>query len=158
VRDTAKPKSLSPKIIAALRRDNEEGKRKGWRADIGVDDVDLLLEALDPHHYRGDPMSRTDLWDRASDAMHRDPDPRWHAVADWLRSESACQQQMEPFAELLNVAIEQQSGVKGYLQFGRKADGDLSFLSDTNEGATAVALAYLDRPMTIDPTAEEATE
>lgn len=88
-------------------------------------------------------MSRTDLWDQAAAAMRNDPDKRWHAVADWLRSESACHQEMEPFAELLNVAIEQQSGVKGYLRFGRKPDGDVAFQADTNEGATAVALAYL---------------
>lgn len=36
---------LISKTIAALRRDNENAKANGWRADIGVDDVDLLLDA-----------------------------------------------------------------------------------------------------------------
>lgn len=89
-------------------------------------------------------MSRVDLWNRAVDAMRKDDDPRWHAVADWLRLEAACMSEMEPFAELINCAIEQKSGVKGYLRFGRKPDGDLSFINDTNEGATAVALTYLE--------------
>ena len=31
-------------------------------------------------------MSRTDLWTRTAEAMRTDPDPRWHAVADWLRA------------------------------------------------------------------------
>lgn len=89
-------------------------------------------------------MSRTDLWTQAAEAMRQDDDARWHAVADWLRSEAVCQDEMEPFAELMNMAIEQKSGVKGYLRFGRKSDGDVAFSADTNEGATAVALAYLD--------------
>ena len=37
---------LAPKVIAALRKDNEYAKRRGWRAEIGVDDVDLLLDAV----------------------------------------------------------------------------------------------------------------
>ena len=103
-------------------------------------------------------MSKTDLWSRAADAMRKDDDARWHAVADWLRSEAACQDEMEPFADLLNVTIEQQSGVKGYLRFGRTGDGDISFLSDTNEGATAVALAYLgETPHRTTTTATEGT-
>lgn len=89
-------------------------------------------------------MSRTDLWTRAAEQMRTDPDARWHAVADWLRTEAVLQDEMEPFVELVNVAVRQQSGVKGYLRFGREADGDIAFHSDTNEGATAVALAYLD--------------
>jgi len=89
-------------------------------------------------------MSRTDLWTRAAEAMRQDPDPRWHAVADWLRSEAVCQDEMEPTAELMNVAIEQASGIKGYLRFARKPDGEIDFYSDTNEGATAVARAYLE--------------
>lgn len=89
-------------------------------------------------------MSRTSLWTRAALAMREDPDPRWHAVADWLRSEAACQDEMEPFAELINAGIEQASGVKGYIRFGRTADGDPMLSIDTNEAATAVALAYLD--------------
>ena len=88
-------------------------------------------------------MSRTDLWNRAAEQMRADADPRWHAVADWLRSESVCQQEMEPFAELIGAAIEQASGIKGYLRFGRKPDGEVAMVADTNEGATAVALAYL---------------
>lgn len=36
---------LTPEVLAALKSDNERAKRKGWRAEIGVDDVDLLLEA-----------------------------------------------------------------------------------------------------------------
>lgn len=92
-------------------------------------------------------MSRTDLWDRAADAMRRDDDPRWHAVGDWLRAESVCHQEMGPFVDLLNVAFEQKSGIKSYLRFARKPDGDVTFLADTNEGATAVARTYLgDRP------------
>lgn len=91
-------------------------------------------------------MSKLDLWNRAVDAMRKDDDARWHAVADWLRSESNLQAEMEPFAELINCAIQQSSGIKGYLRFGRKDDGDLMFLNDTNEGATAVALAYLGEP------------
>jgi hypothetical protein len=88
-------------------------------------------------------MSRMDLWNRAAEAMREDGDQRWHAVADWLRAEALVHDGMEPFTELLNAAYEQQSGVKGYLRFGRKADGDISMLGDTNEGATAVARAYL---------------
>lgn len=89
-------------------------------------------------------MSRTDLWTRAADAMRTDPDPRWHAVADWLRAEALVHDGMEPFTDLLNAAFEQSSGVKGYLRLGRKSDGDIAMHADTNEGATAVALAYLD--------------
>lgn len=36
--------SPSPDVLAGLRRDNEAAKRNGWKADIGVDDVDLLLD------------------------------------------------------------------------------------------------------------------
>lgn len=74
----------------------------------------------------------------------RGPGPRWHAVADWLRSEAIVRDEMEPFTELMNAAIEQSSGVKGYIRFGRTSDGDVAMLADTSEGATAVALAYLD--------------
>lgn len=88
-------------------------------------------------------MSRTDLWNRAADAMREDVDPRWHAVADWLRAEAIVHDEMEPFTDLLNAAFEQSSGVKGYLQLGRTPDGDIAMRADTNEGATAVALAYL---------------
>lgn len=88
-------------------------------------------------------MSRTDLWTRAAEAMRTDEDPRWHAVADWLRSEAAVRDEMEPFVELINATIEQASGVKAYIQFGRTPEGDPSMRADTSEGATAVALAYL---------------
>ena len=88
-------------------------------------------------------MSRADLWNRASDAMRDDDDPRWHAVADWLRAEALAHEGMGPTIELFNVAIEQASGVKSYLRLGRKPDGDVRFDADTTEGATAVALAYL---------------
>lgn len=37
---------LTPEVIAGLRRDNEEAKSKGWRAEVGVDDLDLLLDAV----------------------------------------------------------------------------------------------------------------
>lgn len=93
-------------------------------------------------------MSKTDLWTRAALAMRQDEDPRWHAVADWLRSEAAAHDEMEPFAELINAAIEQASGVKGYIRFGRDANGDPALVIDTNEGATSVALAYLDETPT----------
>lgn len=89
-------------------------------------------------------MSKTDLWTRAAHAMREDPDPRWHTVADWLRTEAVLQDEMEPFTELINMAVEQQTGTKGYLRFGREDDGDVRFVADTNEAATAVALAYLD--------------
>lgn len=103
-------------------------------------------------------MSRTDLWTRAAMAMREDADPRWHAVADWLRSEAACQDEMEPFVELLNATIEQKSGIKGALRFGRKPDGEVTFFADTNEGATTVALAYLDTaPATRQAVAETPT-
>lgn len=98
-------------------------------------------------------MSATDLWTRAADEMRNDEDARWHAVADWLRSEAVCHLEMEPVVEMFNVAIEQQSGVKGYLRFARKPDGGIDFRADTNEGATAVALAYLERDTR--PTTEE---
>ena len=88
-------------------------------------------------------MSRTDLWNRAAIAMRDDPDPRWHAVADWLRSEALLQEGMEPFSTLVEAAFEQASGVKGYIKVGRKPDGDIQMIADTNEGATAVAVAYL---------------
>lgn len=88
-------------------------------------------------------MSRTYLWSRAAQVMREDPDPRWHAVADWLRSEAIVRDEMEPFTELMNAAIEQSSGVKGYIRFGRTSDGDVAMHADTSEGATAVALAYL---------------
>jgi hypothetical protein len=89
-------------------------------------------------------VTKLDLWNRAVDAMREDDDPRWHAVADWLRSEANVHAEMEPFIELLNCAFEQKSGIKGYLRFGRRGDGEIAFQADTNEGATAVALAYLD--------------
>ena len=88
-------------------------------------------------------MSRTDLWNRAATAMRDDPDPRWHPVADWLRSEALLQEGMEPFSTLVEAAFEQASGVKGYIKLGRKPDGDIQMIADTNEGATAVAVAYL---------------
>ena len=89
-------------------------------------------------------MSKTQLWTRAAEEMRKEADERWHAVADWLRTEAVLQDEMEPFAELINAAFEQASGIKGYLRFGRDADGDLHFVADANEAATAVALAYLD--------------
>lgn len=88
-------------------------------------------------------MSKVDLWSRAADAMRKDEDARWHSVADWLRAEAACQSEMEPVIELLNVTIEQKSGIKGYLRFGRTPGGEIALRADTDEGATAVALAYL---------------
>lgn len=36
---------LTPEVIAALRKANDEAGRRGWKADIGVDDVALLLDA-----------------------------------------------------------------------------------------------------------------
>lgn len=100
-------------------------------------------------------MSKTDLWTRAALAMREDADPRWHAVADWLRSEAACRDEMEPFTELINASIEQASGVKGYIRFARTADGDPAMQIDTAEGATAVALAYLNEtPTPTVPTSE----
>lgn len=75
--------------------------------------------------------------------MRDDADPRWHSVADWLASEAALQDCVEPFADLISMAVEQTSGVKGYLRLGHKPDGSLNFSADTNEGATSVALAYL---------------
>lgn len=89
-------------------------------------------------------MSKTKLWTRAADAMRKDDDPRWHAVADWIRSEAVAQDEMEAFVEIVNMAIEQKSGVKGYIRFGYQPDGEIAMHVDTNEGATAVALAYLD--------------
>lgn len=88
-------------------------------------------------------MSRTDLWTSAALAMREDPDPRWHAVADWLRGEAILQDEMEPFVEAINATFEQASGVKSYLRFGRQADGEPTLLLDTNTAATAVAQAYL---------------
>ena len=88
-------------------------------------------------------MSAPDLWSRAAEAMRTDEDSRWHAVADWLRAEALCRDNMEPIIELWNVAFEQETGIKGYLRFGRQPDGEIAFQCDTNEGATAVALAYL---------------
>ncbi|MDN4174718.1 hypothetical protein QWY28_17285 [Nocardioides sp. SOB77] len=41
------PTRLTPEVVADLRHNNEEAKRKGWRAEIGVDDVDLLLDAAE---------------------------------------------------------------------------------------------------------------
>jgi len=43
---TESDRRLTPEVIAGLRRDNEAAKRRGWRAEIGVDDVDLLLDAV----------------------------------------------------------------------------------------------------------------
>lgn len=100
-------------------------------------------------------MSATDLWTRAAGEMSNDEDSRWHAVAEWLRSEALCHLEMEPVVDLFNVAFEQKSGIKGYLRFARKADGSIDFRADTNEGATAVALAYLDAQRDTRPTAEE---
>ena len=89
-------------------------------------------------------MSKTQLWTRAAEEMRKDADPRWHTVADWLRTEAVLQDEMQPFADLINAAIEQESGIKGYLRFGRDKDGDVHFVADANEAATAVAMAYLD--------------
>lgn len=88
-------------------------------------------------------MTQSDLWNRAADAMRSDDDARWHAVAEWMRSEVNVRNTMEPFAELMNCAIEQTSGIRGYLRFGRHPDGQPALDLDTSEGATAVALAYL---------------
>ena len=91
-------------------------------------------------------MSRTRLWNEAAEAMKDDPDPRWQAVGNWLRAEAWAHEAMGPMAELLNTAMEQETGVKSYLRFGRTPDGDYAFHADTNEGATAVATAYLNGP------------
>lgn len=88
-------------------------------------------------------MSKIDLWNRAAAAMRQDEDPAWQAVGDWLRAEATVHAEMEPFVELLNVCFEQQHGVKSYIRFMRDEDGDPQLFMDTNEGATAVALAYL---------------
>lgn len=101
-------------------------------------------------------MSKTHLWTRAAHAMRADEDPRWHAVADWLRSEVATHNEMEPFTDLINATIEQASGIKGYIRFGRDTNGDPSMVLDTSEGATAVALAYLNE--TPDQTAGQTTD
>lgn len=89
-------------------------------------------------------MSKTDLWNRAAEAMAADEDPRWKAVGKWLRAEAWCHEAMEPFVELMNAAMEAKGGPSSYLRFGRNPDGEIAFQADTNEGATAVALAYLE--------------
>lgn len=88
-------------------------------------------------------MSAAQLWTRAATAMREDADPRWHAVGDWLRAEAVLRDELEPVTEVFNMAIEQQSGVKGYIRFARKPNGELDLRCDTDEAATAVALAYL---------------
>lgn len=100
-------------------------------------------------------MSREQLWNRVAEEMKADPDPRWQAVGEWLRAEAWTQEAMEPTVDLFNAAFEQKSGIKSYLRFKRNESGDLTFSTDTNEAATAVAMAYLDgRPDTTPPTTE----
>lgn len=84
-----------------------------------------------------------ELWRRAAAAMRNDRDSAWHAVADWLDLEAATQGTFEPLIDLLNVAIETETGTAGYLKLGRTEAGEIATHSDTNEGATAVARAYL---------------
>lgn len=86
---------------------------------------------------------RQNLWNEAAAEMAKDDDPRWRAVGSWLRAEAWCMEAMTPMVELLNTTMEQKTGVKSYLRLGRTPDGDIQFLNDTNEGATAVAQAYL---------------
>lgn len=38
---------LTPEVLTALRRQNEDDGRRGHLAHIGVDDVDLLLDAAE---------------------------------------------------------------------------------------------------------------
>lgn len=61
------------------------------------------------------------------------------ALADMLDLEAATRSEMEPFAELISAAIETQSGVKGYLRFGRQPDGEIAMQADTIEPVLAVA-------------------
>ncbi|MBS45316.1 MAG: hypothetical protein CMH83_19530 [Nocardioides sp.] len=89
-------------------------------------------------------MARTDLWNRASDLMADDSDPRWQAVSMWLRNEAVVRLEMEPFIELINAAIERKGGPTAYLRLRRNNEGDPVMDCDTSEGATSVALAYLD--------------
>lgn len=101
-------------------------------------------------------MSNLDLWSRAVDEMREDEDPRWHAVADWLRTEVIVRAEMEPFTDLLNAAFELESGIKGYIKYVRGPDGNPSMHLDTSEGATAVALAYLGEEPKGDDSGDEA--
>lgn len=88
-------------------------------------------------------MSKLDLWNRAADEMDKDRDPRWHTVAGWLRAEAVLWTDAEPLIDQINYAYEDKTGIKGFLRFGRRPDGEIATQFDTNEGATAVALAYL---------------
>lgn len=38
---------VTTEVVAALRRENDEAGRRGWKAAIGVDDVALLLDFVD---------------------------------------------------------------------------------------------------------------
>lgn len=40
----ATDRRVTPSFLAALRRGNEEAKKRGWKAEIGVDDLDDLLD------------------------------------------------------------------------------------------------------------------
>ena len=76
---------------------------------------------------------------RATDSgslMRRDLE---EALADLLDIEAAMRGEMEPFADFINAAIETQSGVKGYIRFGRKDDGEISMIADAIEPVLAVA-------------------
>lgn len=86
---------LTPEVIAGLRRDNEEAKSKGWRAEVGVDDLDLLLDAVDRERlasvlYRmnGHAWYGRDLgdWDDPDSRIGRNEYERvrWYGQADAL--------------------------------------------------------------------------
>lgn len=93
--------------------------------------------------FEGTLAERIALLREGADEMRKDRDPRWHAIADWADLEAATLGETEAFVELINVGIEKQSGVKGYLRLMKTPDGDPALANDTSEGAVMAVLSYL---------------
>ena len=92
-------------------------------------------------------MAELDQLNEAANLIYADvtADIFTKAVGDWLRAEAVTQEQMEPLADLLNVAIETRGGPKAYLRVGKREDGEIEMQSSTNEHALAVAAEVLRR-------------
>jgi len=72
----------------------------------------------------------------------------WHpavalAVADWLDAEAVVLGERQPFLDLINAAVEHNSGIKTTLSFGKQEDGSPAMQFDTSPAALAAARTYL---------------
>ena len=77
---------------------------------------------------------------KAAKIMRAEPaSPMALALADVLDLEAASRGDLGPFLDLLNVAIQETSGVEGYLRFVEDENGKPQMLADTLDAHLVLA-------------------